>query len=172
MIVGFSLGSLGGLEYAPKAQDSSTMGWKPPRCTHWSGRRFHHSGVLPNPRQGLLDQGHGLSSRTQMAMGIRREGEDLTVFSVELANNGADGPCRKQASSDLRLWQPPSDGGVPESTTIGPIGEAIVPESAVREGAAFVRSITPVDWSITSGFSALVTVPEPIIGNCGPLIAL
>ena len=55
---------------------------------------------------------------------------------------------------------------------MGPTGEAIVPQSAVREGAAFVRSITPVDESITARFSALVTVPEPIIGNCGPLIAL
>ena len=83
------------------------QGGKPPRSTHWSGRRFHHSGVLPSPRQGLLDQGHGLSSRTKMAMGIRREREDSTVFSVELINNGADGPCCKWAFSDLRLWQPP-----------------------------------------------------------------
>ena len=94
MIVGFSLDLLGGLGYAPKAGDSPT-------------REGNHSGALPSPRQGLLDQGHGLSSRTQMAMGIRREREDSTVFSVELVNNGADGPCRKQVFSDLRLWQPP-----------------------------------------------------------------
>ena len=55
---------------------------------------------------------------------------------------------------------------------MGPIGEAIVPQSAVREGAAFVRSITPVDESVIARFSALITVPEPVIGNCGPLIAL
>ena len=55
---------------------------------------------------------------------------------------------------------------------MGPIGEAIIPQSAVREGAAFVRSITPVDESIIARFSALITVPQPVIGNCGPFIAL
>ena len=55
---------------------------------------------------------------------------------------------------------------------MGPIGEAIVPQSAVREGAAFVRSITLVDESITARFSALITVPVPGIGDCGPLSSL
>ena len=55
---------------------------------------------------------------------------------------------------------------------MGPIGEDIVPQSAVRVGAAFVRSITPVNESIIARFSALITVYEPAIGNCGPLIAL
>ena len=41
-----------------------------------------------------------------MALGIRRERDDSTVFSVELVKKRADGPCRKQAFSDLRLWQP------------------------------------------------------------------
>ena len=54
---------------------------------------------------------------------------------------------------------------------MGPIGEAIVPQSAVREGA-FVRSITPEDESVIARFSALITVPEPVIGNCGPLSSL
>ena len=107
MIVGFSLDPLWGLGYAPNEGDSSTREVKPPRTTRWSGRRFHHSGVLPSPRQGLLDQGHYLSSQTQMAMGIRRERVDSMVFSVELVNNRADGPYRKQVFSDLRLWQPP-----------------------------------------------------------------
>ena len=83
------------------------QGGKPPRSTHWSGRRFHHSGVLPSLRQGLLNQGHGLTSRTQMAMGIRCERVDSTVLGFELVNNRADGPCRKQAPSDLELWQSP-----------------------------------------------------------------
>ena len=52
---------------------------------------------------------------------------------------------------------------------MGPIGEAMVPQSAAREGAAFVRSITLVDDSIIAPFSALITVPEAVIGNCGPL---
>ena len=52
---------------------------------------------------------------------------------------------------------PRSDGAVPESTTMGPMGEAIVPLLAVREGAAFVRSITLVDGSIIAQFSALIT---------------
>ena len=55
---------------------------------------------------------------------------------------------------------------------MSPIDEAIVPQSAVREGSAFVRSINPVDESLTARFSALVTVLEPIIGDCGALIAL
>ena len=55
---------------------------------------------------------------------------------------------------------------------MGPIGEAIVPKSAVREGAAFVRSITRVDESIIAQFSSLITVPKLVIGNCGPLISL
>ena len=55
---------------------------------------------------------------------------------------------------------------------MGPIGEAIVPGSGVRKGAAFVSPITPVVEWIIAGFSALITVPEPVIGNCGPLIAL
>ena len=42
-----------------------------------------------------------------MAMGIRCERDDSTVFSVELVNNRSDGPCRKQVFSDLRLWQLP-----------------------------------------------------------------
>ena len=44
---------------------------------------------------------------------------------------------------------------------MGPIGEAIVPQWAVREGAAVVRLITPVDESIISHFWALITVIEP-----------
>ena len=55
---------------------------------------------------------------------------------------------------------------------MGPIGEAIVPESGLCEGAAFVRSITLVDDSVIARFSALITVPEPVIGNCGPLSSL
>ena len=43
---------------------------------------------------------------------------------------------------------PHSDGGVTEWTTMGYIGEVIVPQSAVREVAAFVGSITLVDGSI------------------------
>ena len=53
-----------------------------------------------------------------------------------------------------------------------PVGEAIVPQPAVREGAAFVRSITRIDESIIARFSALITVAEPVIGNWGPLISL
>ena len=55
---------------------------------------------------------------------------------------------------------------------MGPIGEAMVPQSAVREGAAFVGSITLVDDSIIAWFSALIRVPEPVIGDCGPLSSL
>ena len=55
---------------------------------------------------------------------------------------------------------------------MGPIGETIVPQSAVREGAAFVRSITLVDGSIIARFSALITVLVPGPGNCGPLNSL
>ena len=55
---------------------------------------------------------------------------------------------------------------------MGPVGEAILPQSAVREGAAFVRSITLVDDSIIARFSALITVPEPVIGSCAPLSSL
>ena len=39
-----------------------------------------------------------------MAMGIRRAREDSTVFSVELVNNGADGPCRKQVLSECLFF--------------------------------------------------------------------
>ena len=42
---------------------------------------------------------------------------------------------------------------------MGFIGEAIVPQSAVREGAALVRSIISVDESIVARFSALITRP-------------
>ena len=75
----------------------------------------------------------------------------------------------------LLTWgsgNPPSDGGVPESTTIEPIGEAIVPQSAVREGAALVRSITLVDGSIIARFSALIMGSVLGKGNCGPLSSL
>ena len=37
-------------------------------------------------------------------------------------------------------------------TTMGPIGEAIVLQSAVREDAAFARSITRVDRLIIARF--------------------
>ena len=55
---------------------------------------------------------------------------------------------------------------------MGPIGEAIVPQSAVREDAALVRSITLVDFSIIARFSALITVSVSGKGNCGPLSSL
>ena len=95
MIVGFSLDLFGG---PPRKQ---------PGSTRWSGQRFQHSGVLPSPGQGLLHQGQCLSDRTRIAMGMRRERDDSTVFSIELVNSKAHGPCRKQGFSDLRLWQPP-----------------------------------------------------------------
>ena len=55
---------------------------------------------------------------------------------------------------------------------MGPIGEAIVPHSAVRKAAAFIRSFTLVDDRVIARFSALVTVPQPVIGNCGALSSL
>ena len=55
---------------------------------------------------------------------------------------------------------------------MGSIYEAIVPQLAVREGAAFVRSITLVDDSIIARFSALRMVPGPVIGNGGRLSSL
>ena len=67
---------------------------------------------------------------------------------------------------------PPSGGGVAESTTMGPIGDATVPQLAVPEGAAFVRSIALVDGSIIAQFSALITVLVPGKGNCCPLSSL
>ena len=42
-----------------------------------------------------------------MTMGIRCERADSTVFGVELVNNRADGPWRKQFLPDLGPWQPP-----------------------------------------------------------------
>ena len=65
-------GSAWGIGIRSQGRGFLHQGGKPPRATHWSGRRFHDSGVLPSPGKGLLDQGQGLSSRTQMAMGIRR----------------------------------------------------------------------------------------------------
>ena len=73
---GFTLDLLGGLGYVTKEGDSST---REGNCRHpliGVGGRFHHSGVLPSPRQGLLDKGHGLMSRIQMALGIRCERVD------------------------------------------------------------------------------------------------
>ena len=105
-----------------------------------------------------------------MAMRIRCERDDSTSFSIDLVNNRADAPCLFFLTCGS--GNPPRDREVPESTTMGPIGEAIASQSAVREGAAFVCSITPVDESIIARFSALITVPEPVIGNCGPLIPL
>ena len=107
-----------------------------------------------------------------MVMAIRCERVDSTVFSVELVNKRADGPAAKRFLPTGGSGNPPSDGAVPELTTIGPIGEAMVPQLAVREGAVFVRSITVVDDSIIARFSALITVPGPVIGNCGPLSSL
>ena len=78
-----------------------------------------------------------------MAMGIRCRRAYWTIFGVELVNTRADGPCLRWGSGN-----PPSEGGVSESTTMGPVGEAIVPQSAGGEGAAFVRSITLVDGSM------------------------
>ena len=65
-----------------------------------------------------------------------------------------------------------SDGGVSEPTMMGPIDQANVLQSAVREDAAFVRSITLVDGSIIARFSALIMVFVHEKGNCGPLSSL
>ena len=107
MIVGFSLDPLGGLGYAPKERDASTREGSRRDPHIGVGDNSTIMGVVPSPQQGLLDQGHGLTSLTQMAMGIRCEGVDSTAFGVELVNNRADGPCCKQVFSDLKLWQPP-----------------------------------------------------------------
>ena len=89
-----------------------------------------------------------------------------------------DGPIRRFSASswstiglmgpaaNMFFWtwgcgNPPNDGGVSESTTMGPMGEAIVPQWATREGAAFVPSITPIDGSIIARFLVLMTVPVP-----------
>ena len=55
---------------------------------------------------------------------------------------------------------------------IGPIGEAILPEPARREGAAFVRSITLIDGSIIARFSVLIMVPVPCEGNASQFTSL
>ena len=52
------------------------------------------------------------------------------------------------------------------------MGETIKPESAVPEDAAFVRSITLSDGSILAKFLAIITVPVPEKGKCGPLSCL
>ena len=86
--------------------------------------------------------------------------DQWSVFGVELVNNRADGPCRKQ----VLTWSsgnPPNNGGMSELTTMGPMGEAIVPQLAVREDAEFVRSITLVDGLIIARFSVLITVLVP-----------
>ena len=66
----------------------------------------------------------------------------------------------------------PSNGGVSESTTMEPTGEAIVPQLAVREGAAFVCSITLVDGSVVARLSELITIPAHGKGNGDPLRSL
>ena len=93
-----------------------------------------------------------------------------------LCGSGVDGPTRRFAASSwstIGLIGPaanrfcltwgsgnlPNDGGVSESTTMGPIGDAIVPGSAEREGAACVTSIRRITSSSTAQFLALVAVP-------------
>ena len=85
---------------------------------------------------------------------------------------GLMGPVANRFFLTWGSGNPPSDRGASEWTTMGPIEEAIVPQSAVREGAAFVRSITLADDSINARFSALINVPVPGKGNCGPLSSL
>ena len=85
---------------------------------------------------------------------------------------GLMGPAANRFFLNWGSGNAPSDGGVPESTTMAAVGEAIVLKSAVREGAAFVRSITQVDGPIIARFSALITVLVPGKGNCGPLRSL
>ena len=55
---------------------------------------------------------------------------------------------------------------------MGAIGEAIVPQSAMREGGAFVRSISLVDCSIIAEFPALITGSVHGISNCGAFSSL
>ena len=61
---------------------------------------------------------------------------------------GLMGPAANRFFLTWGSGNPPNDGGVSESTTMGPMGDDIVSQSAVREGAAFVHSITLVDGSI------------------------
>ena len=100
------------------------------------------------------------------------EGVDSTVLGVELVTIGLTGPAANRFFLTRGSGNTPSNRRVPESTTKGPIGEAIVPKWAVRDGASFVRSITLVDDSVIAQFAALITVPEPVVGNCGPLSSL
>ena len=107
-----------------------------------------------------------------MAVGVRCGRADSTLFVVQLVDNRADWPCPKQVLPTWRACSHRNDGRVSESATMGPMGEAIVPVSVLREGAAFVRSITLVDGSIIAQFSSLITVPMPGKGNCVPLSSL
>ena len=107
-----------------------------------------------------------------MAMGIGCRRADSTVFHVEWSTIGFMGPATNRFFLTWGSGNPPSDRQVSESTTMGPIGEVIVPQSAVRQGAVFVRSLLLVDGYIIARFSGLITVPVPGRGNCGPLSSL
>ena len=52
------------------------------------------------------------------------------------------------------LAAPPNDRRLSESTKMGPSGEAILPQSAAPEGAAFVCSVTLIDCWIIAPKSA------------------
>ena len=168
MIVGFSQNPLGGLGYAPKEGDSSTREGN--RCDSLIGVGDDSTIVgyclVPDRACWIRATASRAGPRWPRGSGVSKLTRRFSASSwssIQLM-----GPAANTFFLTRGSGNPPSYGGVPESTTMGPIGEAIVPQSAVREGAAFVRSITLVDDAIIARFSALITVPEPVIGSYGP----
>ena len=172
MIVGFSLDPLGGLGYAPKEGDFST---RERNCRDPLIGVGDHSTIVgfclvPDRACWIRATASRAGPRLPWESGVSGPTQQFSASSWSTI--GLMGAAANRFFLTWGFGNPPSDGGVPESSTRGPIGKTIVPQSAVCEGAAFVRSITLVDGSIIARLSALITVPVPGKGNCCPVDSL
>ena len=172
MIVGFGLDLLGVLGYAPKEGDSSTKDGnrRDPLIGVGDDSTIMGFCLVPDRACWIRATASRAGPIWPWGSGVSRLTRRFLAWSWSTI--GLMGPAANRFFLTWGSGNPPSDGGVSELTTMGPIGEAIVPQSAVHERAAFVRLITLVNCSTIARFWALITVPVPVIGNGGPLSSL
>ena len=96
-----------------------------------------------------------------MAVGFKGGRPTRQFLALSWSIIGLIGPAANRLFLTWGSGKPPINRGVSSLSGTGPIGEAIIPQSAAREDAAIVCSITLKDGSIISRFWVLISVLVP-----------